>query len=82
MGGARRGPENPHPTGTGFPDEYADLALLAGEVRAEIKSRGIKVNCEDWQQALDLDVLIDLLRKNDGRQARSLLLSNLKALQR
>ena len=63
-------------------DEYAALALMINEVRAEIKQMGIKVNGEDWQKALDLDLLIDLLKKGDGKKARSLLLGNLKALQK
>ncbi len=63
-------------------DEYAVLALLIGEVRAEIKRLGIKVNGDDWQKAMDLDLLIDLLKKNDGEKARELLLNNLKALQK
>jgi len=63
-------------------DEYAVLALLIDEVRAEIKRLGIKVNGDDWQKAMDLDLLIDLLKKNDGEKARELLLNNLKALQK
>ena len=63
-------------------DEYAALALLIDEVRAEIKRLGIKVNGDDWQKAMDLDLLIDLLKKTDGEKARELLLNNLKALQK
>ena len=63
-------------------DEYAALALLIDEVRAEIKRLEIKVNGDDWQKAMDLDLLIDLLKKNDGEKARELLLNNLKALQK
>jgi siroheme synthase-like protein len=62
--------------------EYAALALLIDEVRMEIKSQGIKVNGEDWQKALDVDLLISLLKKGDREQAKNLLLSNLKALRR
>ena len=46
--------------------EYAALALLIDEVRAEIKRLEIKVSGDDWQKAMDLDLLIDLLKKNDG----------------
>jgi precorrin-2 dehydrogenase/sirohydrochlorin ferrochelatase len=63
-------------------DEYAALALLINEVRTEIKNRGIKLNGEDWQEAMDSDLLIDLLKKNDREQARNLLLNNLKSLQK
>jgi len=63
-------------------EEYAVLALLIDEVRTEIRSKGIKVNGEDWQKALDLDLLIDLLKKNDRERARNLLLENLIASQK
>ncbi len=63
-------------------NEYAALALLIDEVRMEVKSQGIKVNGEDWQKALDLDLLIDLLKKNDRERARNLLLDNLIAPQK
>ncbi len=63
-------------------DEYAALALLIDEVRAEVKSHGITVNGDDWQEALDLDLMIDLLKKGDGGKAKAVLLSNLKALQK
>jgi len=63
-------------------NEYAALVQLIDEVRKEIKSRGIKVNGEDWQKALDLDLLIDLLKKNDRERARNLLLDNLTASQK
>ncbi len=63
-------------------DEYAALALLIDEVRAEVKSQGIKVSGDDWQQALDLDLMIDLLKKGDGGKAKAVLLSSIKALQK
>jgi len=63
-------------------NEYAVLVQLIDEVRMEIKSRGIKVNSEDWQKALDLDLLIDLLKKNDRERARNQLLENLTASQK
>ena len=63
-------------------EEYAALALLADEVRREVKRQGIKVNGDDWQKAMDLDLLIGLLKKGDSGQARTLLLDNLKARQR
>ncbi len=62
-----------------FGDEYAALALLVDEVRAEIKQEGIKVEGDGWQEALDLDLLIGLLRNGDRERARAVLLSNLKA---
>ena len=64
-----------------FGDEYALLALLLNEVRAEVKRQGIKVNGDAWQETLDLDLLSDLLRKGNREKARAILLNNLKARQ-
>jgi siroheme synthase-like protein len=63
-------------------DEYASLAHLVGEVRAEAKRQGIKVNNDGWQEALDLDSLLVLLRRGDSEKARAVLLHNLKARQK
>ncbi len=61
-----------------FGDEYASLALLISEVRGEVKRQGIKVNGDAWQEALDLDLLIELMRKGEDEKARTILLDNLK----
>jgi siroheme synthase-like protein len=60
-------------------DEYASLALLINEVRTEVKLEGIKLDGDDWQEALDLDQLLGLLRRGEMEKARATLLSNLKA---
>ncbi|NIM07017.1 MAG: hypothetical protein GTN65_15690, partial [Armatimonadetes bacterium] len=60
-------------------DEYALLALLINEVRAEVKREGLKIDGDGWQEALDLDRLLDLLRKGEKEKARAALLGNLKA---
>ena len=65
-----------------FGDEYAPLALLINEVRAEVKRQRIKVNGKAWQEALDLDLMIDLLRRGDNGKAKAILLSNLKRRQK
>jgi len=62
-----------------FGEEYAALALLIDEVRAELKRQGITVGGDDWQAALDLDRLIELLSKGEKEKARALILSRLKA---
>ncbi len=61
-----------------FGDEYASLAVLIDEARAEVKRQGIKVDGDAWQEALDLDLLCDLVRKGDREKARDVLLRNLK----
>lgn len=65
-----------------FGNEYASLAVLINEVRTEIKRQGIKVDGDDWQEALDLDLMIDLLKKGDGEKARAILLKNLRMSQK
>jgi siroheme synthase-like protein len=60
-----------------FGDEYASLVNLIAEVRAEVKRRGIKVSSDDWQEALDLDLMLDLLQKGDGEKAKAVLLDKL-----
>ena len=61
--------------------EYASLASLVSEVRGEVKQQGMKIDGPDWQKALDLDQLLDLLRKGETEKARAALLSNLKTKQ-
>jgi precorrin-2 dehydrogenase/sirohydrochlorin ferrochelatase len=61
-----------------FGEEYASLVNLVGEVRTEVKRQGIEVSGDGWQEALDLDLMIDLLKKGDAEKARAVLLDNLK----
>jgi precorrin-2 dehydrogenase/sirohydrochlorin ferrochelatase len=59
-------------------EPYAALAELAGEVRAELKARGVTVSAEQWQDALDLERLISLLRDGCREEAKALLTSALR----
>ncbi len=63
-----------------FGAEYASLAIIASEVRYELKQQGIKVNGEVWQEALDLEVLVRMLKSGEGGKARATLLGNLKRI--
>jgi len=60
-----------------FGEEYALLADAIGDIRDELKKKRIRVDAETWQQALDLDVIIALLRKGEAEKARTVLLDNL-----
>ncbi len=62
-------------------DEYALLASLISEVRMEVRQRNIKIDSDGWQEALDLELLLDLLGKGEKEKAKTTLLSNLKAKQ-
>lgn len=60
-----------------FGNEYESLAVLINEVRMEIRQQSIKVNSEDWQKALDMDLLTALLKQGKREQAKAILLKNL-----
>jgi siroheme synthase-like protein len=59
--------------------EYAQLAVIASEVRSELKEAGVTVSSEGWQKALDLNSLIELIRCGKNREAREIMLAKLKA---
>jgi len=65
----------------GFQAEYAQLALLADEVRSELKQQGAKVSSDAWQDVLNLNSLIELLRRGKNREAKEIMLSKLKILE-
>lgn len=57
--------------------EYSALIEIVAEARAEVQKRGIAIKKEVWQNALDLDTLINLIRGGQKEKARSLLINNL-----
>ena len=61
-----------------FGEEYASLAILVSQVRSELKQGGVTIPAEVWQQALDLDVLLELLRLGQWDEAKQRLLSILR----
>jgi siroheme synthase-like protein len=61
-----------------FGEEYASLVELIGEVRSELKEQSIAISADAWQDALDLEQLVDLVRNRQHDKARSMLLDNLK----
>jgi siroheme synthase-like protein len=65
-----------------FGAEYASLVRLIAEVRAELKRQKIRISADDWQEAIDLDLMIDLLQKGDEEKARATLLGNLVRINR
>ncbi len=62
--------------------EYAILPDLISEVRAELKQKKIDIDGDGWQEALDLDLLLGLLRKGERDKARVALLNSLRAKQK
>jgi siroheme synthase-like protein len=57
--------------------EYDSLAQLLSQVRAELKKSGSSLSGDAWQEALDLETLLPLLRAGRVEEARRLLLDNL-----
>ena len=64
-----------------FSEEYASLARLIGEVRAQVKQEKLTVDAESWQEVLDLELLVQLLKEGEPDKARNILLGNLRARQ-
>lgn len=61
-----------------FGEEYASLLSLIGEVRSKLKEKGYRVGTEAWQEALDLDLLIQLVRSGHRKEAKAILLTKLQ----
>jgi siroheme synthase-like protein len=59
-------------------EEYSLLTSLAEELRSELKREGISVPPEAWQEALELDALLDLLRSGRRDEARQRLSESLR----
>ncbi len=62
-----------------FGKEYASLLSLIGEVRSVLKKKGYVVSPDAWQEALDLDILIELVRAGQRERAKADLLARLEA---
>ena len=61
-----------------FGEEYSPLLSLIKEVRQELKEQQLSVNTEDWQNALDLDLLTHLIQAGEREKAKAALLEKLK----
>ncbi len=59
-------------------NQYGTLTCIIGEVRSEIRREGMKIEDNRWQEALDLDLLLELLKKGEREKAKAILLSRLK----
>jgi len=59
-------------------EEYALLLALIKEVCSDLKRKNKKVHADIWQNALDLDLLLGLLKANQKKEAKKKLLEKLK----
>jgi siroheme synthase-like protein len=64
-----------------FGEEYHSLLSLAEDVRRALRKDGIAVSPEIWQEHLDLDSLIKLVKKGQPQKVKRLLLSRMKPKQ-
>jgi precorrin-2 dehydrogenase/sirohydrochlorin ferrochelatase len=53
-----------------FGHEYGPLASMVEEVRSELRQKGITIPGEAWQRALDLEPLLDMLRRGQRDEAK------------
>jgi precorrin-2 dehydrogenase/sirohydrochlorin ferrochelatase len=61
-----------------FGKEYASLVLIIEEVRRQVKRQRLRVSSRDWQETIDLDSMIALIRRGRGEEAGESLLERLK----
>jgi len=59
--------------------EYAQLAVIASDVRSELKKNGVTVSAADWREALDLNSLLELIKRGRNKQAREIMFAKLKS---
>jgi len=57
--------------------EYSTLIEIVAEVRVEFQKRHLALKKETWQNALDIETLINLIRGGQKEKARSFLMDNL-----
>lgn len=62
-----------------LPAEYASLVTLVSEVRQELAQRQSPVNSDVWQRCLDIDILVDMIKKGQLEKARQKLVDDLLA---
>ena len=54
---------------------------MLGEVRAEARRQNIIVDGDGWQEAIDLDLILGLIKAGDEEKAKNIVFDNLKARQ-
>lgn len=62
-----------------LPAEYASLVSLVSEVRQELAKRQSSVDSDVWQRCLDIDILIEMIKKGQLEEARKKLVDELLA---
>jgi precorrin-2 dehydrogenase/sirohydrochlorin ferrochelatase len=65
-----------------FGEEYASMLSLIEKVRSTLKDRGVTASADAWQETLDLDLLVDLVKRGREGEAKSILLEKLEVLKK
>lgn len=60
-----------------FGDHYEEIVRLVGEVRIEAQQKKIEISSARWQEALDIDLLVDLVKKGATAEAKEVLRARL-----
>jgi siroheme synthase-like protein len=60
-------------------DDFARLLSLVGEVRSELKRKKVTVTPRAWQESLDLDRLISLVRAGRGQEVKKILVERIRS---
>lgn len=63
-----------------FGTEYESLGPMIDQVRSELKQKGVTANGDAWQEALDLDLLLPMVKAGRTEEARGILLDRLESL--
>lgn len=64
-----------------FGAEYARLSSLVGEVRSELQIQNTRISGDRWQEALDIDLLLELLKQGKEKEAKAILIDKLRVKQ-
>ena len=61
-----------------FDKEYASLVLVIEEVRRRARGQRLRISSKDWQETIDLDSMLSLIKQGRGEEAGEKLLTKLK----
>jgi siroheme synthase-like protein len=62
---------------TMFGAEYSSLVELVEEIRSSLKRKGTPVDAETWQDALEIDMILKLLKSGKRRKAKDFITGRL-----
>ena len=60
-----------------FGEEYGPLVTLIEEVRSSLKQKRITIDADTWQDALQIDAILELLRTGKRKKAKDFIIDRL-----